>query len=122
MGWTIGDHGFEMTLSAQVPTAIGRELRRFVEESLAQHGLDPAGIAAWAVHPGGPRVLASVQEALGLSDDALAASRGVLADHGNMSSATILFIIERLRAAAAGTPCVALAFGPGLTAELAVLV
>jgi predicted naringenin-chalcone synthase len=121
MGWTIGDHGFEMTLSAQVPTAIGRELRRFVEESLAQHGLDPAGVAAWAVHPGGPRVLASVQEALGLSDDALAASRGVLADHGNMSSATILFIIERLRAAAAGTPCVALAFGPGLTAELAVL-
>jgi predicted naringenin-chalcone synthase len=122
MGWTIGDHGFEMTLSAQVPTAIGRELRRFVEESLARHGLDPAAIAAWAVHPGGPRVLASVQEALGLSDDALAASRGVLADHGNMSSATILFIIERLRAAAAGTPCVALAFGPGLTAELAVLV
>jgi predicted naringenin-chalcone synthase len=105
-----------------VPTAIGRELRRFVEESLARHGLDPAAIAAWAVHPGGPRVLASVQEALGLSDDALAASRGVLADHGNMSSATILFIIERLRAAAAGTPCVALAFGPGLTAELAVLV
>jgi predicted naringenin-chalcone synthase len=120
MGWTIGDHGFEMSLSPQVPATIGRELRGFVADSLARHGLGIADAAAWAVHPGGPRILSSVQEALGLDDDALAMSRGVLAEHGNMSSATILFILERLRAAASGTPCVALAFGPGLTAELAV--
>jgi len=120
MGWRIGDHGFEMSLSAQVPATIGRDLRMFVAESLAPHGLALPDVATWAVHPGGPRVLASVQEALELGDDALAASHGVLAEHGNMSSATILFIIERLRAAAVGRPCVALAFGPGLTAELAV--
>ncbi len=120
MGWRIGDHGFEMSLSAQVPTTIGRDLRTFVEESLSARGLRRADIAAWAVHPGGPRVLASVQEALELDDHALAASHAVLAEHGNMSSATILFIIERLRATAAPTPCVALAFGPGLTAEMAV--
>jgi len=120
MTWRIGDHGFEMSLSAQVPATIGRSLRAFVEESLAVHGLGVADVAAWAVHPGGPRVLASVQESLGLDAPALAASHAVLAEHGNMSSATILFIVERLRAAAARTPCVALAFGPGLTAEMAV--
>jgi predicted naringenin-chalcone synthase len=66
-------------------------------------------------------VLTSVAEALTLASGALDASQHVLAAHGNMSSATILFIIERLMAARAATPCVALAFGPGLTAEMAVL-
>jgi predicted naringenin-chalcone synthase len=72
------------------------------------------------VHPGGPRVLASVRDALGLDDAVLSASRDVLAAHGNMSSATILFVLERLLPDGAG-PCVALAFGPGLTAEVALL-
>jgi predicted naringenin-chalcone synthase len=65
-------------------------------------------------------VLASVAEALALDEGALDASHHVLAWHGNMSSATILFILERLLATGAATPCVAMAFGPGLTAELAV--
>jgi predicted naringenin-chalcone synthase len=119
MGWTIGDHGFEMSLSAAVPATIGRLLPETVATGLAASGLTPADIRSWAVHPGGPRVLATVEEALALPADSLAVSRGVLAEHGNMSSATILFILERLIRAEAAAPCVAMAFGPGLTAELA---
>lgn len=121
MGWVIGDHGFEMSLAATVPETIGRELPAIVDAALAEAGLDRGTVAAWAVHPGGPRVLAGVAEALGLPADALAHSRSVLTDRGNMSSATILFILERMLADATAGPCVAMAFGPGLTAELALL-
>ncbi len=121
MGWLIGDHGFEMSLSAAVPGTISRHLPATVAAGLAAAGLEPAGIASWAVHPGGPRVLAAVEEALALPADALALSREVLAEHGNMSSATILFILERMIRTEAAGPCVAMAFGPGLTAELALL-
>jgi predicted naringenin-chalcone synthase len=119
MGWTIGDHGFEMNLSARVPGIIGGEITGLVARSLATQGLARADVGAWAVHPGGPRVLANVQEALGLDASALAASQAVLGDHGNMSSATILFILERLLRDDTPAPCLAMAFGPGLTAELA---
>ena len=121
MGWTIGDHGFEMNLAATVPATIGRELPGLVGQSLAELGLASGDVDCWAVHPGGPRVLLQVREALGLQTEDLAASQAVLAEHGNMSSGTILFILERLLRAGAAGRCVALAFGPGLTAELAVL-
>lgn len=119
MGWLIGDHGFEMSLSARVPETIASHLADVVDSTLASRGLTRDAIASWAVHPGGPRVLACVAAALGLPDDALAAARAVLAEHGNMSSATILFILERMIRAGAAGPCLAMAFGPGLTAELA---
>lgn len=120
MGWVIGDNGFEMSLSAQVPGTIARDIGSLAGESLAAHGLAAGDVRSWAVHPGGPRVLASVQEALALPAGALDASHAVLAEHGNMSSATILFILERIFRNDTG-PCVAMAFGPGLTAELALL-
>jgi len=120
MGWVIGDNGFEMSLSAQVPGTIARDIGGLVRESLAAHGLAAGDVRSWAVHPGGPRVLASVQEALALPPGALDISHAVLAEHGNMSSATILFILERLFRRGEG-PCLAMAFGPGLTAELALL-
>jgi predicted naringenin-chalcone synthase len=119
MTWNIGDHGFEMTLSTRVPGLIARHLRPWLGEWLAQQGLQRDQVAAWAVHPGGPRILSAVEEALGLGPEALAASREVLAECGNMSSPTVLFILDRLRHAAAARPCVALGFGPGLTAEAA---
>lgn len=122
MGWTIGDHGFEMSLSAAVPGTIGRHLPGEVAAGLAAAGLATTDIGSWAVHPGGPRVLAAVEEALGLPSTTLATSRDVLAEHGNMSSATILFILERLIGdGRAAEPCLAMAFGPGLTAEFALL-
>jgi predicted naringenin-chalcone synthase len=120
MSWSIGDHGFEMTLSPQVPQVIGRDIHGLVAEAVARHGLAVPDIRSWGVHPGGPRVVSSVREALGLEAGAVEVSEGVLRDHGNMSSATILFILERLFESAAEPPLVALAFGPGLTAEVAV--
>ncbi len=121
MGWLIGDHGFEMSLSPRVPGLIATYLAPAVAAMLAEADLGLKDIQSWAVHPGGPRILAAVEEALELPPEALATSRSVLADHGNMSSSTILFILDRLRAAAAPGPCLAIAFGPGLTVEMAVL-
>lgn len=122
MTWRIGDHGFRMTLSPRVPEVIGRELRRWLEGWLAASGLALDDVASWAVHPGGPRILDAVEGALDLTRDRTSAAREVLAAHGNMSSATILFILQRLRLADAPRPCVALAFGPGLVAEAALIV
>lgn len=117
MTWTIGDHGFQMTLSKRVPNLIATQLRPWLESWLRQNGLTLAEIGSWAVHPGGPRILDAVDEALDLGPNALAVSREVLAEHGNMSSPTILFILDRLRSSGAPRPCVALGFGPGLMAE-----
>ncbi len=122
MSWQIGDHGFEMTLSAKVPAVIEAELRPWMEEWLARAGTSLAEIGSWAVHPGGPRILTSVQTTLGLPPDALAPSREILASHGNMSSPTVLFILDRLRQSNAPRPCVALGFGPGLAIEAALFV
>ena len=76
----------------------------------------------WAIHPGGPRIIESVAAALELPADATAASAEILADRGNMSSPSVLFVLDRLQQANAPRPCVALAFGPGLVAEAALLV
>jgi predicted naringenin-chalcone synthase len=121
MTWTIGDHGFEMTLARQVPALIARHLRPWLLGWLRQQGLELAGVRSWAVHPGGPRILDAVEDALQLPAGATAASRAVFAECGNMSSPTILFILEQLRRQGAERPCVALGFGPGLVAEFALI-
>jgi alpha-pyrone synthase len=117
MTWTIGDHGFEMTLSPEVPAILERHLRGWAGEWLGSCGLKVGDIGSWAVHPGGPRVIFTVARCLDLPDAAVEVSRSVLADHGNMSSPTVLFIIDRLLRAGAKRPIAAMAFGPGLTAE-----
>lgn len=122
MTWRIGDHGFRMTLSARVPDLIESHLAGWVSEWLAGQGLTVADVASWAVHPGGPRILTSVERALGVDPSHSAVPRAVLAEHGNMSSATIFFILERMKANAAPRPCVALAFGPGLVVEALLIV
>lgn len=119
MAWTIGDAGFEMTLSAEVPRIIGREIRGAVGDFLGGERPD-----RWAVHPGGRSVLDRVEAGLDLPPAALAPSRTVLREHGNMSSATILFILARMLdepAYADVARVAALAFGPGLTVESAML-
>jgi len=121
MGWQIGDFGFEMTLSRRVPEELAGELRPFLAEWLARHELRTPDIRSWAVHPGGPKVLDEAARTLGLPSHALDASRAVLREHGNMSSPTVLFVLDRLLRARAELPCVLLAFGPGLVAEAALL-
>ncbi len=122
MSWRIGDHGFEMALDACVPELIERHLRQWLVEWLGSHQLTLDQISSWAVHPGGPRILVSVAESLGLAESTTAVSREILAHHGNMSSPTVLFIVNRLREQRARLPCVALGFGPGLFAEAALFV
>ncbi len=121
MAWRIGDHGFEMTLSARVPELISHHLRPWLEGWLASQALSIETVGSWAVHPGGPRILSAVGEATGIGRPALETSYQTLSELGNMSSPTVLFILDRLRRAEAPRPCVALAFGPGLTIEAAVL-
>jgi predicted naringenin-chalcone synthase len=93
-----------------------------VEGWLGDNGLSLADVGSWAVHPGGPKILTAAAEGLGLSAAAMAPSRGVFAEYGNMSSPTVLFILDRLRRANAPRPCVALGFGPGLVTEAALFV
>jgi predicted naringenin-chalcone synthase len=120
MSWRIGNHGFEMSLSPRVPELICNHLRPWLETWLASHGLSIATVGSWAVHPGGPRILGAFSEATDVGRAALKPSHRVLAEFGNMSSPTILFILELLRRTGAPRPCVAVAFGPGLAVEAAI--
>lgn len=122
MSWRIGDHGFVMRLSPQVPRVIEQTLRPWLTEHLLRHSLEISDIRSWAIHPGGPRILTACADSLGIDHAFLEPSRRVLADFGNMSSPTVLFILEQLRAREDSLPCIALAFGPGLTIEAALLV
>jgi alkylresorcinol/alkylpyrone synthase len=124
MTWEVTDHGFRMGLSPQVPAVLARHVGPMVTDLLARHGLTVPDVDCWAVHPGGPRILDTVVEGLALPTDALDASRRVLAEHGNCSSATVLLVLDELRAAGhprPGRPAVVLAFGPGLTLYAALL-
>lgn len=121
MAWTVGDHGFSMTLGAGVPDVLLRTVGPWVDDALAKHGLRRDSVRGWAVHPGGPRVLDAVGQSLALPDESLHASRAVLRDHGNMSSATLPFILRRLMDAGTPRPWVGLAFGPGLVGEMVVV-
>ncbi|MEN8148855.1 MAG: type III polyketide synthase [Planctomycetota bacterium] len=122
MTWNVTDHGFTLTLSPKVPSLIETGLRPWVEEFLGAQGLALGDVRSFAVHPGGPKILDSVEEALSMPPDSLAVSRKVLAEYGNMSSPTVLVILERMRRRDAPLPCLALAFGPGLTAEAALII
>lgn len=110
--WDVGDHGFAMHLSGEVPGRIAEALRGPGGLPEAAHGVD-----RWAVHPGGRSILDAVEQALGLSPPALADSRAILSDYGNMSSATILFVLARMMLRPASGRGLALAFGPGLAME-----
>lgn len=119
MTWDIGDHGYEMFLSARVPDLIEQNLKPWLSEWLATHGLSIGSINGWAVHPGGPRILQAVEDSLELDPNDLSISRDVLAKHGNMSSPTVLFILDKMRKSEVPGPYLALGFGPGLYAEAA---
>ena len=121
MTWCIGDNGYQMTLSAEVPHLIEEHLADYLSDFLEQHGESLRSVGGWAVHPGGSRILSAVETSLSLPKDALATSRSVLADHGNMSSATMLFILERFIARNQPKPWVMLGFGPGLEIEASLI-
>jgi predicted naringenin-chalcone synthase len=122
MAWRIGDNGFEMHLSPDVPRVIEANLRPWIEEQLARNSLSIGDIKSWAIHPRGPRILTAAADSLALHHSLLEPSRKVLEQFGNMSSPTVLFILKSLRQRHESLPCVVLAFGPGLTIEAALIV
>ncbi len=122
MAWTIGDHGFDMTLTAYVPRVLEAEAAVALAPLLSRAGVEVADVPWWAVHPGGRAIVDKIVAALSLPEAAVAASREVLRRAGNMSSATVLFVLERLMdptlpGPAPGEAVAALAFGPGLTVD-----
>lgn len=121
MTWNIGDTGFDMTLSARVPSVIAEHLPAFVDQLAGCVG-GRERVGFWAIHPGGRAIVEKAQDVLGLQDDDVADSFGVLREFGNMSSPTILFVLKRiLDRHRSGEPIgdggLAMAFGPGLTLE-----
>lgn len=121
MSWRIADTGFRMTLSPEVPDIITRYLPGVLDDSLARHQLRREDIRSWAIHPGGPRILTACAEVADLTDEQIDPSRQILSRCGNMSSPTVLFILEELQRRRSELPCVMLGFGPGLNVEAALL-
>lgn len=137
MNWTVGNTGFLMNLSAQIPHVLAAHLPNYVESMLNRHQLQLSDLDFWAVHPGGRRIVDKIQAVFELSDRQVADSYGVLRDYGNMSSPTILFILKRILKgilnsdADGNSPLgslanpsnssshrgLAIAFGPGLSIE-----
>ena len=121
MGWSAGDFGMHMTLARDVPERIASALRPFVTELFAKAGLSLAeGLrsSVAAVHPGGPKIIDRVREVLELNDAQVQASRSVLFDYGNMSSATLPHVWARIlddNDVRPGATILSLAFGPGLS-------
>jgi len=121
MGWSIEEDGFGVVMSTQIPKFARSELREAVELFLSRQGLGLSDLDGIITHPGGRKVLEAISDALGVGRGKLVHGWGVLRDYGNMSSPTVMFVLERtLAAGAAGRHLVA-AFGPGFTVSFALL-
>jgi predicted naringenin-chalcone synthase len=120
MSFNLTDHGFRMYLSSYVPDLLAAQIEDFVAALLARNGLCRDDVRFWGIHPGSQKILDYVQERLALADEQMESSRAVLYEYGNMSSPTILFVLDRIQRCAqpvSGDYGVLLAFGPGLTME-----
>lgn len=121
MGWEVADDGLKALFSRDIPTLIERRLRPAATEFLTRHGLTFHDIDHFVCHPGGTKVVDALETALGLAPGGLAVARGVLADYGNMSAVTVLFVLARLIAAGATGRMLLIALGPGFTAGFLLL-
>lgn len=121
MTWKIGEHAFDMTLSAYVPKFIEQNIGTIVDDVLTEAGSGRQAVRLWAIHPGGRAIVDRTAHALDLPEAALRHSYEVLRNYGNMSSATILFVLKRILESPETGPLFAAAFGPGLTVEAALL-
>jgi alkylresorcinol/alkylpyrone synthase len=124
MGWDISEKGFKIVLSREVPEVVLKNLGRDADEFLSEHGLARGDIQSWVIHTGGPKVLQATEAALGLADGALDVSWKCLRKTGNLSSASVLFVLDevmRNRRPPAGTWGILAAMGPGFCSELVLL-
>jgi alkylresorcinol/alkylpyrone synthase len=121
MGWDISEKGFGIVLSPELPNLLRKRLGADVDAFLSQHGLARGDLGSWVIHPGGPKVLEAVEDALALRKCELAASWDSLARHGNLSSGSVLLVLEETiarRRPAPGTPGLIMAMGPGFCSEM----
>jgi alkylresorcinol/alkylpyrone synthase len=121
MGWDISEKGFRVVLSRKLPEFVRCHLARDVDCYLGRRGLTRRDIGSWVIHPGGPKVLEAVEGALGLRNRELEASWDCLARFGNLSSGSVLNVLEHVmteRRPAAGTLGLVMAMGPGFCSEL----
>ena len=124
MGWDFVDTGFKVVLSAKVPEVVATNVRRDVDGFLTTHGLDRSKISHWIAHTGGPKVLQAFEQALELPAQALERSWKSLREVGNLSSASVLFVLSELlesQTAKPGEYGLLMAMGPGFCAELILL-
>jgi predicted naringenin-chalcone synthase len=121
LGYELRDGGLRVILSRELPDVVEAHLRGAVERFLAEAGLSLGDVDAVAAHPGGPRIVDAIERSLNLPADALATSRSVFAGNGNASSAGIFFVLEEMRRAEISGRVLAIAFGPGLSIELALM-
>jgi len=124
MGWDISEKGFQVVLSAEVPEMARRNLRRDVDDFLGDQGLSRSDIVSWVAHPGGPKVVRALEEALELQPDALDLTRESLEKVGNLSSTSVLLVLQetmRRRRPEPGGLGMLLAMGPGFCSELVLL-
>ena len=124
MGWDVGDTGFRIVLSAEVPAMVTRHMKDDVDAFLAGHGLSRDDIRSWVCHPGGPKVLEAVETSLGLPADALGLTWRSLEEVGNLSSASVLHVLRDTlaqRRPAPGTYGLMIAMGPGFCSEFVLL-
>ena len=123
MGWNVGSTGFGLILSPDVATVVEKYLPDDVTKFLKAHGLKIADIPTWVSHPGGPKVIESIVDSLGLPDDALELTWRSLSEVGNLSSSSVLHVLRDTIAKrpAAGSPGVMMAMGPGFCSELVML-
>jgi alkylresorcinol/alkylpyrone synthase len=121
LGYELRDGGLRVILSRALPDVVEAHLRGAVEAFLAESGLGLADLDAVAAHPGGPRIVDAIERALDLPSEALATSRAVFAGNGNASSAGIFFVLEEVQRRGTQGRVLAIAFGPGLSIELALM-
>jgi predicted naringenin-chalcone synthase len=121
MAWQLSSKGFLMSLSSYVPDMIEEDFQLIVEEALQNAGLQKEEVDHWCIHPGGKKILEAVHNSLGFSNGQLDTSYDVLKDYGNMSSASVLFVLEKMMTDNKKGNIFMAAFGPGLTMETAVL-
>ncbi len=116
-GWDITEDGFKLRLSAQIPALLAESLRPLVDESLAEEGWTLDSLDAIALHPGGAKVILGYEALLNLPSPMFEPTRTVLRDHGNMSSPTVLFVLEEVLRSGPRGRCLMSATGPGFSAE-----
>ncbi|HLJ18994.1 MAG TPA: 3-oxoacyl-[acyl-carrier-protein] synthase III C-terminal domain-containing protein [Stellaceae bacterium] len=121
MGWDIEDDGLQVRMSRDIPTLVRARMREATTQFLDRHGFALTDIDRFVCHPGGTKVLAALEEAFGIPEGTLVEGRDVLRDFGNMSAATVMFVLDRVLKGGGSGRMLMTAMGPGFTAAFQII-